>query len=199
MQVNNSVNQALNLFKQNDSSTSQINTNDELENLEETFNESAVKVSISMNAQVILMAMEAESSMKDNTIVQGSLSTKQQDVLDFLSGKTTSAGLSLENIGYEGKPITELTQDEAKELISEDGFFGVNQTSQRVADFIFAFSNDNLELLQKGREGVIQGFQEAEKLFGGNLPEISYQTQERTLALIDEKIASLTNASQSEE
>lgn len=199
MQVNNSVNQALNLFKQNDSSTSQINTNDELENLEETFNESAVKVSISMNAQVILMAMEAESSMKDNTIVQGSLSTKQQDVLDFLSGKTTSAGLSLENIGYEGKPITELTQDEAKELISEDGFFGVNQTSQRVADFIFAFSNDNLELLQKGREGVVQGFQEAEKLFGGNLPEISYQTQERTLALIDEKIASLTNASQSEE
>lgn len=199
MQVNNSVNQALNLFKQNDSSTSQTNTNDELENLEETFNESAVKVSISMNAQVILMAMEAEFSMKDNTIVQGSLSTDQQDVLDFLSGKMTSGGLSLENIGYEGKPITELTSDEAKELISEDGFFGVNQTSQRVADFIFAFSNDNLELLQKGREGVVQGFQEAEKLFGGNLPEISYQTQERTLALIDEKIASLTNASQSEE
>jgi hypothetical protein len=35
------------------------------------------------------------------------------------------------------------------------------------------------------------GFEEAEKLFGGQLPEISYKTQERTLALIDEKIKSL--------
>ena len=28
-------------------------------------------------------------------------------------------------------------------------------------------------------------------MFGGELPEISYKTQERTLALIDEKINSL--------
>ncbi len=48
-----------------------------------------------------------------------------------------------------------------------------------------------LELLQKGREGIVQGFEEAKKMFGGELPEISYKTQERTLALIDEKINSL--------
>jgi hypothetical protein len=197
MQVNNSVNQALNLFKQNDSSTNESKTSKEsVENLEDTFNESAVKVSLSMNAQVILFSMNTASSMKENTIAQGAASFKisdeQQEVLDFLSGKSVNDGeMSLENIGYEGKPILELTPQEAQDLVSEDGFFGVEQTSNRVANFVFSFAGDDLELLQKGKEGIIQGFQEAEKLFGGKLPEISYETQNRTLALLDEKISSL--------
>lgn len=57
-----------------------------------------------------------------------------------------------------------------------------------MANFVFNFAGDDLEKLQKGRDGIIQGFEEANKLFGGNLPEISYKTQERTLALIDERI-----------
>ncbi len=42
-------------------------------------------------------------------------------------------------------------------------------------------------------DGIVKGFEEANKMFGGNLPEISYKTQERTLALIDAKIESLKN------
>lgn len=161
MQVNNSVNQALNLFKQNDSSTNESKTSKEsVENLEDTFNESAVKVSLSMNAQVILFSMNTASSMKENTIAQGAASFKisdeQQEVLDFLSGKSVNDGeMSLENIGYEGKPILELTPQEAQDLVSEDGFFGVEQTSNRVANFVFSFAGDDLELLQKGKEGII--------------------------------------------
>ena len=99
--------------------------------------------------------------------------------------------MNLENTGYTGKPITELSQDEAKELVSDEGYFGVTQTSDRVSNFVFNFAGDNLEVLQKGREGIVKGFEEAKELFGGELPEISYKTQERTLALIDEKINSL--------
>src|SRR5574344_1305737 len=110
-----------------------------------------------MNAQYILFAMNTSSTTKDNTLTQDSLSTNQQEVLDFLVGKESGNGMSLENIGYEGKPITELSQEEAKDLVSEEGFFGVNQTSQRVADFVFGFSGNDLELLQKGREGIVQG------------------------------------------
>ncbi|MFW3329074.1 hypothetical protein ACN9JT_11500, partial [Aliarcobacter butzleri] len=112
------------------------------------------------------------------------------DVLSFLNGGT-SDGLTLSDLGYQGKPILQLSQDEATQLVSEDGFFGVTQTSDRVAGFVLSFSGDNLDILQKGREGIVKGFEEAEKLFGGQLPEISYKTQERTLALIDEKIKSL--------
>lgn len=95
------------------------------------------------------------------------------------------------SIGYTGKPILDMTPEEAKELIGEDGFFGVKQTSQRVADFVIIGAGDDLERLKAGREGVIRGFEEAEQLWGGKLPDISYETQARTLALIDERIAEL--------
>ncbi|MDD2292380.1 MAG: hydrogenase-4 component G [Aliarcobacter sp.] len=201
MQVQNSTNAALSAFKQNqgvnanNQNDKNVEQKSQEKSLEKTINESAVSVAISMNAQYILMAMNASSITQGNTLTQAGLTTEQQDVLDFLSGKESSSGMSLKNIGYEGKPITELTPDEAKELVSEDGFFGVTQTSDRVANFVFSFAGDDLELLQKGREGIVQGFEEAKKMFGGELPEISYKTQERTLALIDEKINSLKGES----
>ena len=202
MVIQNNTNQALNIFKQN-VNNSNIDTikkeATEEKSLEQTINESAVKVNISMNAQYILFAMNSSSISKGNTISQASISSEQKEVLNFLSGEDTQEGFNLKDIGYEGKPITELTQDEAKDLISEEGFFGITQTSNRVADFVFSFSGDDLELLQKGREGIVQGFEEAKKLFSGELPEISNKTQERTLALIDEKINSLKNTQTKEE
>ena len=154
--------------------------------LEEELEKSAVEVSLSMNAQVLLYAMNSEDLSKNNSMAQ-------KNILDFLSGKEIEGELSLADLGYDGKPITELSVDEATELIGEDGFFGVNQTSQRVADFVFSFSNDDIELLEKGREGIVKGFEEAEKLWGGELPQISYDTQARTLELIDKKIEELKN------
>lgn len=202
MQIQNSTNTALNAFQQNQSvnannqnDKSSVEQKSQEKSLEQTINESAVKVSISMNAQYVLFAMNASSVNEGNTLTQATLSGNQQEVLDFLSGKEIQSGMSLKNIGYEGKPITELTQDEAKDLVGENGFFGVTQTSDRVANFVFSFAGDDLELLQKGREGIVQGFEEAKKMFGGELPEISYKTQERTLALLDEKINSLKGES----
>jgi hypothetical protein len=155
--------------------------------VEEQINKSAVEVALSMNAQIILFSMDSADAIKDNT-------TAQKDILSFLSGETVSDDFNLANIGYEGKPITELSVDEATELIGDEGFFGINQTSQRVADFVFSFSNDDIELLEKGREGIVTGFKEAEQMWGGQLPQISYDTQARTLDLIDKKIEELKNS-----
>ncbi|MCG3680133.1 hydrogenase-4 component G [Aliarcobacter butzleri] len=198
MQVSNSTSQALNAFKQNsnsgvNSSTTTKQPETKEKSLEEIVNDSATKVTISMNAQYILFEMNASNVAKTNSLVQfglTGLTDQQNDVLSFLNGGT-SDGLTLSDLGYQGKPILQLSQDEATQLVSEDGFFGVTQTSDRVAGFVLSFSGDNLDILQKGREGIVKGFEEAEKLFGGQLPEISYKTQERTLALIDEKIKSL--------
>ncbi|MFX4241612.1 hydrogenase-4 component G [Aliarcobacter butzleri] len=198
MQVSNSTSQALNAFKQNsnsgvNSSTTTKQPETKEKSLEEIVNDSATKVTISMNAQYILFEMNASNVAKTNSFAQfglTGLTDQQNDVLSFLNGGT-SDGLTLSDLGYQGKPILQLSQDEATQLVSEDGFFGVTQTSDRVAGFVLSFSGDNLDILQKGREGIVKGFEEAEKLFGGQLPEISYKTQERTLALIDEKIKSL--------
>lgn len=152
--------------------------------IQQTLEESAVEVSISMGAQVILALMEATQTVKDNT-------AGQQTVLDFLSGKVVSDDFNLANTGYEGKPIDQLSAEEATALVEGDGFFSIAATSQRVSSFVLNLAGDNLENLEKAREGIIQGFKEAEKMWGGKLPEISYATQEKTLELIDEKLAEL--------
>ena len=95
------------------------------------------------------------------------------------------------DIGYTGKPIATLTQDEAASLVSEDGFFGVTKTSERIADFVVNGAGDDLEKLKAGREGMLKGFSEAEDAWGEKLPEISYTTMQKALEKVDARIAEL--------
>src|SRR5574344_463788 len=151
MQVSNSTSQALTAFKQNsnsgvNSSTTTKQPETKEKSLEEIVNDSATKVTISMNAQYILFEMNASNVAKTNSLAQfglTGLTDQQNDVLSFLNGGT-SDGLTLSDLGYQGKPILQLSQDEATQLVSEDGFFGVTQTSDRVAGFVLSFSGDNL-------------------------------------------------------
>ena len=145
MQVNPKIaGDAINAFKQNTSDKKNQNLQAEEKSIEQTINDSAVAVKLSMNAQIVLFSMNTSELTEKNTIIQGALSGSEE-ILEFLSGKTTSSGMSLSNIGYEGKPITELSVDEANELLSDDGFFGIEQTSDRVANFVFNFAGDDLD------------------------------------------------------
>lgn len=168
------------------------NKNDKELTVEEQINKSAVEVSLSMNAQIILFAMDSKDLAANNAKAQNA-------IMDFLSGKEVEGELSLKDIGYEGKPITELSQEEASDLVSEEGFFGITQTSQRVADFVFGFAGDDLDILEQGREGIVKGFEDAQKMWGDELPQISHDTQARTLELIDAKIQAVKDAANPEE
>ncbi|MGM0682535.1 MAG: hydrogenase-4 component G [Thermodesulfobacteriota bacterium] len=68
------------------------------------------------------------------------------------------------------------------------GFWGVEKTADRIAKFVTKGGGNNLNRLRQGREGVIRGFKEAEKLWGGKLPEISYETIKKALETINEQI-----------
>lgn len=97
----------------------------------------------------------------------------------------------LKDIGYKGKNIASLSQDEAKKLVSEDGFFGINQTADRIANFVLSGAGGNEKLLQAGRQGILQGFKEAEQIWGSKLPDISYKTIDKAVATIDKKMTEL--------
>ena len=97
----------------------------------------------------------------------------------------------LSSIGYEQKPIASLSQDEAKALVSEDGFFGVEQTAKRLFEFVINGANGDIDKLRAGRAGIIEGFKEAERLWGKKLPEISYDTLDRALEQIDNSITDM--------
>lgn len=97
----------------------------------------------------------------------------------------------LKDIGYSGKNIADLSQDEAKQLVSEDGFFGINQTADRIANFVINGAGNDEKLLQAGRAGILQGFKEAEQIWGGKLPDISYKTIDKAVEIIDKKMSEL--------
>ncbi len=98
---------------------------------------------------------------------------------------------TLSGLGYSGKPIKELSQDEAKVLVAEDGFFGISQTSERIANFVLTGAGDDVDKLKAGREGILQGFKEAEGIWGGKLPDISYETIDKAVEMIDKKLSDL--------
>ena len=78
-----------------------------------------------------------------------------------------------------------MTQEEAQKLVAEDGYFGVEKTSQRIVDFaINGFGNDPTKL-QQMKDAIDQGFKEAQDAFGGALPEISQQTYEAIMEKLD--------------
>ncbi len=87
--------------------------------------------------------------------------------------------------------VDEETRAQAQEDISEDGYWGVEQTSDRIVSFAKALAGDNLELAQQMYEAVKEGFKQAGIEWGEDLPDISNQTMEATYKKLDEWIKSL--------
>ncbi len=92
-------------------------------------------------------------------------------------------------VNGEQKGIEDLTPEEAQELVAEDGYFGVEQTSQRIVDFAIGLAGNDPDKIDAILEGVERGFQEAEKAFGGILPEISHQTYDAIREKLDDWVA----------
>jgi hypothetical protein len=143
-----------------------------------------------ISGKAISQAYLVEYSLKIESYSSNNLQA-QSAPFDLSKVKDILSSIDFEAIGYTGKPIADMNPEEAASLVSEDGFFGVAQTSERLADFVLMGGGDDLERLKAGREGIITGFNEAEKMWGGKLPDISYETLEKTLAKIDEKITAL--------
>ena len=81
--------------------------------------------------------------------------------------------------------LSEISQEEAQSLIEDDGYFGVEQTSDRIVDFAVGLSGDDPSRLDAIKQGVEQGFQEALDAFGGWLPDISYATYNTVMEKLD--------------
>ena len=78
------------------------------------------------------------------------------------------------------------TQAAAQAAISEDGYYGVNQTSSRIVDFAKALSGGDKSKIDTLRNAFKEGFESAKKDFGGKLPEISQQTYDKVMQGFDD-------------
>ena len=78
------------------------------------------------------------------------------------------------------------TKAQAQEDISENGYWGVKQTSERILDFAKALAGDDPDKLEKMRSAFEKGYKQAEKTWGGELPDISKQTFDAVMKGFDE-------------
>ncbi len=82
--------------------------------------------------------------------------------------------------------VDEATRLQAQQDISEDGYWGVKQTSGRILDFAKALAGDDPDKLQKMKDAVEKGFKLAEDMWGGELPSISQNTYDAVMKGFDE-------------
>jgi len=68
------------------------------------------------------------------------------------------------------------TKAQAQQDISEDGYWGINQTSQRLFDFAMALAGDDVDKMKEMQQAMEKGFKQATGTWGKDLPEISSKT-----------------------
>ncbi|EJA8761819.1 hypothetical protein NPJ90_000811 [Campylobacter coli] len=124
-------------------------------------------------------------------------SNAQAGINDLLGGndlnsvKSMLSDIDFASLGYNGKNPLTMNTDELNQLISEEGFFGIDNTANRIADFVIKGAGNDVEKLKKGLEGIKQGFKQAEKIWGGELPQISQDTIEATIKKVSDRIDEL--------
>ena len=91
------------------------------------------------------------------------------------------------------------TKADAQAAISEDGYWGVKQTSQRLFDFAQALAGDDPEKMKEMQAAIEKGYKQAEKTWGGNLPDISKQTYDAVMKGFDDMAAAAKKVEATEE
>lgn len=129
--------------------------------------------------QIDRLKADAESHKKQLQDIVDKLITKQGQAFDIANGK------NLKNL-YAGLKVDAKTRAQAQADISEDGYYGVKQTSQRIFDFAMALSGGDPDKMEKMRSAFEKGFKLATKSWGDKLPDICHQTYDAVQSLFDD-------------
>lgn len=86
----------------------------------------------------------------------------------------------------EGKfTVSEDVKAQAQKDIADDGYWGVEQTSDRIVDFAKALSGGDSAKADKMIEAFKKGFEQATKSWGKTLPDISQRTYDAVMKKFD--------------
>lgn len=90
--------------------------------------------------------------------------------------------------------VTEAAKAQAQEAISENGYWGVEQTSERIVEFAKALTGGDASKAEEMRDAFIKGFKEATKSWGKELPSISQDTYDAVMKKFDKWVGKDTEA-----
>ena len=129
-------------------------------------------------AIVAQLKADQEKRQAQLTDLVQSMISKQTSVL----GQATDIWKFLAKGDFE---VDEETKKKAQEDISEDGYWGVKQTSDRIISFATALAGNDMDALEEMKDAFIKGYKQAEKQWGGELPEISKKTYDAVMEKFD--------------
>lgn len=87
------------------------------------------------------------------------------------------------------------TKLQAQKDIAEDGYYGVQQTADRLFDFASALAGDDVDKMKKMQTAMQKGFDQATKAWGQKLPDISQKTMDAANKKFEEYYKSKDSAS----
>ncbi len=82
--------------------------------------------------------------------------------------------------------VTPDVKAQAQKDIADDGYWGVNQTSDRIIEFAKALVGDDPEKAEQMRAAFEKGFKAATKSWGKELPSISQRTYDAVMSKFDD-------------
>ena len=98
-----------------------------------------------------------------------------QKLVDELLGKQANKYQKLADL-YKNLEVDPETIEQAKKDISEDGYWGVEQTSDRLVSMAKALSGDDPSKADMLIDAIKKGFEQAGKDWGEDLPDICKKT-----------------------
>lgn len=88
--------------------------------------------------------------------------------------------------GKEVLIVDKETRAAAAEAVSDNGELGIKAVSDNIVSFAKALAGDDKNKIGELKKSIIQGFKEAEKVWGGKLPDISQNTYDEVMRKLDE-------------
>lgn len=152
---------------------------------------------------VTKMSKEQRSALIEQ--LKNDQQTRQQQLMDIAKQLMTKQGKTFQDsifsIGTDDDSVwkflasgeytvDEAAQAQAKEMISEDGYYGIKQTSERLFDFASALAGDDKEMMEKMQKAIHNGYKQATKAWGKDLPSICKDTLDATDKLFEDYYAS---------
>ncbi len=160
----------------------------------QTTSDNGVVVDISEQSQLVIAKESIKNLTQNHALIQSALEKfiSQDEDFDLLHAHEDIRNLNLEQFGnIESKSLVRLNTDEANELISHNGLFNQENTINRLMQNISDIAQNDLGILYEVRESLIEGFENAEEIFGSTLSDLAHATQYQSLEMINSKIQEL--------
>jgi len=119
-----------------------------------------------MKAEAEMKTAQLRSLVEKMLLKQGQKFTSLADTFDMIKEGTIE--------------VDDETAKEAEKEVADDGYWGVEQTSERLFSFAKALAGNDPTKADSMLDALQQGFDEATKCWGGELPELCQKTLEAT-------------------